>query len=124
MKYLRYVLCAVVIGVSLGYATPAFAMDDGDALKQAEGLVKQAWNPGGDPPSDADRTDLLTKAIALIKSEPDRRLHRKRMDAQRLVQLAIDTIKAGDADHKVNGMLQDADRDLRDAISTAEQHLN
>jgi hypothetical protein len=122
MKYFRYVLCAVVTGVILGYATPVFAGDDGDVLKQSEELLKQAWNPGGDPPSDADRTDLLTKAIALAKSEPDHRLHRTRMEAVRLMQLAVDTIKAGDADHKVNGLLQDADRDLRNAIETAESH--
>jgi len=122
MKNFRYVVGALVVSVILGSATPVFAGDDGEVMKQAEDLVKQAWNPGGDPPSDADRTQMLTKAVELAKSEPDHRLHGKRVEAIRLIQLALDTIKAGDPGHKVNGMLQDADRELRDAISGAESH--
>ena len=122
MKLFRYVLCACAAGAILGYATPAFAGDDGDVLKQADDLVKQAWNPGGDPPSSDQRTDLLTKAIDLAKSEPDHRLHHQREEAIRDLQLAIDTIKAGDPDNKVNGILKDADEDLRNAIRRAESH--
>ena len=122
MKLFRSVACACVAGAFLGYATPVFANDDGDVLKQSEDLLKQAWNPGGDPPSNDQRTDLLTKAIELAKTESDHRLHGQRMKAVRDMQLAIDTIKAGDPDNKVNGILQDADRELRNAIERAEAH--
>jgi hypothetical protein len=122
MKLFRYVLCACVAGAILGYATPAFAGDDGGVLKQSEDLLKQAWNPGGDPPSDDDRIKFLSQAIELAKTEPDHRLHRQRVEAVRDMQLAIDTIKAGDPDHKVNGILKDADSALRNAIERAEGH--
>ena len=124
MKFtvVRYALCVAAIGAVLGCPVVAFAGDDGDVLKQAEALVKQAWNPGGDPPAADDRTDLLKKAIDLARSEPDHRLAGRRVEAMRLIKLAIDDIKAGDPDNKVNGLLQDADRALRDAIEGAESH--
>ncbi len=122
MKNSRYVMCALVACAIFGTATPVFAGDDGAVLKQAEDLVKQAWNPGGDPPGNDQRTQLITKAIELAKSEPDRRLHHQRQNAVRLLQAALDTLKGGDPDNKVTGMLQDADRDLRNAMETAEAH--
>jgi hypothetical protein len=122
MKNFRFVLCAITAGAIFGSASPAFAGDDGDAMKQAEDLVKQAWNPGGDPPSNDDRTQLITKAITLAQSEPDHNLRGQRVLAIRELQLAIETIKAGGPDSKVTGLLQEADRDLRTAIGNAESH--
>jgi hypothetical protein len=120
--FVRYALCMAAVGSVLGWPAVAFAGDDGDVLKQAEASLKQAWNPGGDAPSADDRIELLNEAIKLARSEPDRRLALRRMDAVRLMKLAIDDIKAGDPDNKVNGLLQDADRALRDAIGIAESH--
>jgi hypothetical protein len=122
MKHFRFALCAITVGAILGSALPAFAGDDGDVLKQAEDLVKQAWNPGGAPPSNDDRTQLITKAIALAQSEPDHRLRGQRAKAIRELQLAIETLKAGDPDNKVTGMLVEADRGLRNSIEKAEAH--
>jgi hypothetical protein len=120
MKYFRHVLCAVVAGAILGLATPSFANDDGELLKQAEDLVKQAWNPGGDPPS--NRVDLITQAITLAQNEPDHRLRGTRMAGIRTLQQALEAIKGGESDDKVSGLLQDADRNLREAIEGAESH--
>ena len=107
----------------LGYCAPAFAdNDDGNLLKQAEVLLKQAWNPGGDPPSNDKRTELLNKAIELALKEPDHRLHGTRMEAVRLMKAALDEIKAGDPNNKATGDIEDADRALRSAIEGAEAH--
>lgn len=98
--------------------------DDGDGslLKQAEALLKQAWNAGGDPPSDDVRIDLLNKAIKLAMAEPDHRLGRQRVDAIHLMKAALEEIKAGDPNHKANADMQDADSALRSAIEIAESH--
>ena len=122
MRNYRYVLCSVAVGAIFGAATPAFAGDDGAVLKQSEDLLKQAWNPGGDPPSNDERTQLLTRAIKLADSEPDHHLHLQRVKAVNLMQKAIDTIKAGDPNNQVDSLLQDADSDLRNAIENAEAH--
>jgi hypothetical protein len=103
-------------------STPVWAGDNGDFLKQAEVLVKQAWNPGDTPPSAADRIDLLTKARKLITSEPDHQLRGRAMAAKDSIDAALAELKKGDPDNKVTGDLQDADRALRDAIEIAESH--
>ena len=118
----RCVLCLVSMGVILGLSARAFADDDGDLLKQSEDLLKQAWNPGGDPPSNDQRTELLGKAIALAQKEPDHRLARNRVAAIQSMKAALEEIKAGDPNNKANEDMQDADRDLRDAIAIAESH--
>jgi hypothetical protein len=122
MKIIRYFLCAVAVGTTLGLAMPVFAADDGDLIKQAEALVKQAWNAGGDPPSADERVQLLTKAYDLAKEEPDHRLRGTRAEAMRMIQVAIDAIKGGEEESKIYADLDEADRKLRDAISIAEGH--
>jgi hypothetical protein len=101
---------------------PAFAGDDGSLLKQAEDLVKQAWNPGGDPPSADDRTKMLTQALELTQKEPDHRLAMNRVAAMKSIRAALEELKTGDPNNKVNDDLIDADRALRDAIEIAESH--
>lgn len=118
----RRAVCSMAVVVILGWQMPAFAGDDGDLLKQAEVLVKQAWNPGGDPPSKDDRTQWLTKAAQLAHDEPDHRLGGKRVEAVRLIKLAEDDINAGASESKISGDLEDADRLLRTAIEGAEGH--
>ena len=118
----RFAVGSVAVGAILGWAAPAYAGDDGALLKQAEDLVHQAWNPGGDPPSNDDRTQLLTKAIELAAKEPDHRLAGRRVEAIRLIKAALEEMKNGDPENRVNGDLQDADRALRDAMEGAESH--
>jgi hypothetical protein len=122
---LRYDLLCAVFGAILLCSTPLFAdngTDDGAALKQAEDLVKQAWNLGGDTPSVADRTQWLTKALDLLKAEPDHHLHGTKMKAMALINTALDELKAGDPGNLVPGNLRDADSELRQAIQNAESH--
>jgi len=122
MKNFRFVVGAIAIGAIFGSVTPVFAADDGGALKQADDLVKQAWNPGGDPPSTDQRTQWVSKAIELAKSESDHRLKGQRVEAIRFMQQALESIKAGDEESKISEALEDADRDLRDSIERAESH--
>ena len=117
------VLTLVVLGGVLGLATPAF----GDAapvsagmLNQAYDLVHQAWNPGGDPPSNAVRIDLLTKALPLVKDAPDHHLKGTRVQAMRDIKAALDVLKAGDPDHKAGDLIHTVAEELRDALSLSQ----
>jgi hypothetical protein len=118
----RFAMSVVAAGAILGWSVPAFAGDDGDIMKKAEDLVKQAMNPGGDPPAANDRIDLLNKAVALAEEEPDHRLRGERVEAIRTIKLAIEGIKSGDSESNIYADLDDADRELREAIEMAEAH--
>jgi hypothetical protein len=122
IAFVRHATSCAILGAILGWPVAAVAGDDGDLLKQAEDLVHQAWNPGGDAPSNDDRTQLINKAIELAQKEPDHRLHGTRVEAIRLLKAALEQIKNGDPDNRVSGELQDADRELRDAMEGAQSH--
>ena len=122
ISLIRLSICGAVAGAMLGWSSVAWAGDEGDLLKQAQDLVHQAWNPGGNPPSNDQRTQLLTKALELTKAEPDHHLHRNRLEAMRLMRAALEEIKIGDPNNKVTADLQDADRALREAIEDAQAH--
>ncbi len=110
-----------VLTAMLSLALPAWADDSSaDMLNKAYDLVHQAWNPGGDPPSDAQRTDLLTKALDLTKNAPDHHLKGTRKQAMLDIQAALDLLKNGDSDHKAGDLIHKAADDLRDAISLAQ----
>lgn len=96
---------------------PALANDTADNLKQAAQLVHEAWNPAGDPLSDDKRTELLAKALDLAVNSPQRHVHGHRVKAIAFIRAALDDIKNGDPDKKVNGLLHDADSELRESIS-------
>ena len=89
-------------------------------LKQAEDLVHQAWNPAGDPPSNDQRTQLLTKAVDLAKNAPQHRVHGHRVHAILLMRSALDELKNGDPGNKVSGYLKDADSELRESFSESD----
>jgi hypothetical protein len=117
------VFMLVILGGVLGLTAPAFgdaAPVSADLLNQAYDLVHQAWNPGGDPPSDAQRTELLTKALGLIKDAPDHHLKGTRVQASRDIKAALDMLKAGDPDHKAGDLIHTAAEELRDAISLSQ----
>jgi hypothetical protein len=120
ISLLPTVFYSAALTLLISLSSPVFGDDDGDMLKQAEDLVHQAWAPGADtPPTDAQRTDFLTKALELAKNAPQHHVHRHRMKAVQLMKATLDEIKNGDPDKKVNGMLKDADSELREAISEA-----
>jgi hypothetical protein len=89
-------------------------------LNQAFDLVHQAWNPEGDPPSNDERTKLLTQALKLVKDTPDHRLKGHRVLAMRDINAALDLIKNGDPDNKAVEAIHDAAEELRTALSIAE----
>jgi hypothetical protein len=107
----------VLLAAVLAWSMPVRADDDADALKQAEDLVHQAWNPGGDAPPRDQQEDLLQKAIDLAVHAPQHRVHGHRVHAIELMRGALDLLKNGDADNKVPDLLRNADSELREAIS-------
>lgn len=117
-------LAGVVVGGALGCATPIFGDDAAQVaagmLNQAYDLVHKAWNPGGDPPSAAEQTDLLTKALKLTQDAPDHHLRGTRVQAVLDLKAALAMLKNGDPDHKLNDLIHTAADDLRAAASLAE----
>ncbi len=116
---IRGSILPAVIGLAISFS-PLVADDNTDMLNKALDLVHQAWNPAGDPPSDAQRTDLLNQALKLAKAAPDHHLRNHRVQAILDIKAALTEIQAGDADHKAADYMQDADSELRTAISIAQ----
>lgn len=117
--------CVALISIFLGLSAPAHAEMQA-TLNAALDMIHQAWNPGGDPLPDAQRTDLLNKAIALLHEPPDKhakipkdlvKLHKKIIGE---INDALDALQKGDPDHKVDGYLHDADEDIRTVLSELE----
>ncbi|MCE0522778.1 MAG: hypothetical protein LV480_07695 [Methylacidiphilales bacterium] len=100
----------------LTFSTPAFGESD-DMLKQAEDLVHQAWNPAGDPPSYAQRTDLLTQAMKLLQNVPQHYLKGLRVQAINDIKAALYEIKQGDPNNKATSYIRDADSRIRSALA-------
>jgi hypothetical protein len=113
------VLATAAVGTVLVFGASAYG-EDSDMLNQALDLVHQAWNPGGDPPSDADRTQLLNKALTLAQNAPEHRVRGHRVQAILDIKAALALIKDGDADHKATEMIHDAADQLRDALTIAQ----
>jgi hypothetical protein len=108
-----------MLSAALSFSAPVFG-EDTDMLNQALDLVHQAWNPGGDPPSDDQRTDLLNQALKLAHDAPEHHVKGHRVQAIRDIKAALSLIKNGDPDHKAVEYIRDADSELRDALSIAE----
>ena len=89
-------------------------------LEQARDLVHQALSPGGDQPSDAQRTDLLTQAKTLAQKSPDTRTRGHRVRAIHDIVAALFELQRGDPDNKAKDYIRDADSELRTAISIAK----
>jgi hypothetical protein len=107
------------LGTVLFSSTPLLA-DESDMLNKAFDLVHQALNPGGDPPSDAERTDLLKQAVDLAENSPDHQLAGHRVKAIRDIKAALFLLKDGDADHHADAYIRDASVELRAAIALVE----
>jgi len=101
-----------IFGAILIFSTPAYAAGD-PLIDKARDQLHEALNPGGDPPSDADRTALLKSALALLqKSAPV--YHGQRAKAIEDIKLALEAISKGDPDHKVKGLIREALDYVRD----------
>jgi hypothetical protein len=115
------VFLVAVLSFALGFAAPVFGDADVDVLNQAQDLVHQALNPGGDPPSNAQRIDLLNQALKLLQQiPPDKsqyRGHRKKAVFD--LRAALGELNQGDPNNKATDDIEDASAAIRDAISDA-----
>jgi ankyrin repeat protein len=112
--------CSVVIlGAALAFSLPALGQDTTDMLSKSLGLVHQVETPAGNPPTDAQRIELLTQAIQMAQEAPNHRLKGHRVLAIQAIRTAIAEIRSGDPDNKVAGYLQTADTELDASISLA-----
>ena len=108
----------VLLSSVLTLATPVFGQD-ADLLNKALDLVRQARNPGGDPPSISERTTLLTQAMQLAQESPEHHVKGNRVKAIQDIKAALAEIKMGDPDNKAHEYIRDADSELRSALSIA-----
>jgi hypothetical protein len=113
---------APVIGLVLFFSAPVFAEDGSiGLLNQACDVVHQAWNPGGDPPSDVQRTDLLNQALKLIQKAHSWKHYGGHLaKAFKDIQAALSLIKSGVPPDKVTDPIHDAETELRNALAFAE----
>jgi hypothetical protein len=107
------VFCAMTV------FAPVFA-EDADMLNKAFDLVHQAWNPGGDPLSNEQRTDLLNQALKLTQDAPQHHVKGHRVQAVLDIKAALDLLKDGDPDNKAVELIHDASDQLREALRIAE----
>ena len=114
-SFVLHAFWVAILSAVLTFSAPVFG--DDDLLNQAFDLVHQAWNPGGDPPSDDQRTELLTQALELAKDAPDHHVRGHRVQAILDIKAALTLIKDGDSDHKADEYIRDAASELRTAIS-------
>jgi len=108
-----------VLGAVLSFSAPVFG-EDTDMLNKAFDLVHQAWNPGGDTPSDDVRTDLLTQALTLAQNAPEHNVKGHRVKAIFEIKAALALIKDGDPDHKAADHIRTAADELRTALSISD----
>jgi hypothetical protein len=110
-------ILVAVMGIFLGLSAPAFG---DDMLNQALDLVHQALNPGGDQPSNDDRTTWLTQALGLAQKSPIRNARGHRVKAINDIRAALDAIKQGSPDHEVADYIRAAYSELRTATALAD----
>jgi hypothetical protein len=122
-SFVRNTLLVVLIGAALSFSPPVFG-DDTDMLKKALDLVHQVENPAGNPPTDAQRIDLLTQAIALAQEAPNHRLKGHRVLAIQAIRGALAEIRSGDPNHKVAAFLQTADAEMSTSVSLASNTVS
>ena len=112
-------LSIALISAVLSLAAPVFGEGTTDMLSKALDLVHQVANPTGNPPSDAQRIELLTKAIGLAQQAPNHRLKGHRVWAIQDIRAALAEIRKGDPDHKAADSLRDAESELSASVSLA-----
>ena len=117
-SFLVNALYVAIMSAFLSFSAPVFGQDT-DMLNKAFDLVHQAWNPGGDPPSDDQRTDLLNQALKLAQDAPQHNVAGHRVKAILDIKAALAAIKDGDPDHKAGDYIRDAASELRTALSLA-----
>lgn len=107
-----------IISVTLSFSSAMFGQDTTGMLSKALDLVHQAEKPRN-PPTDAQRIDLLTQAIKAAQEAPNHRLRGHRVQAIQFIRAAVTEILKNDPDHKAADYLRDADSELSAAVSLA-----
>jgi hypothetical protein len=105
-----------VIGLFFNFSPVALG-DDADTatMTQAHDLLHQALGiDDTTPPSDADRTNLLNQAKALLQNAPPAHYHRHRLNAIKYIDAALFELGRSDPDHKVMDYIRSADSEVRD----------
>jgi hypothetical protein len=100
-----------LLGVTLILSSPAMA--DAPKADDVREILEKAWNPSGDAPSNADRTDMLKQAMKLLKSMTVG-YHGHRMKAMKFIDSALYELDKGDPDHKVTDLIHSAVSEVRD----------
>jgi len=112
-------LLIALIGAALVFSPPGFGQDTTDMLGKALAVVRQVENPTGNPPTDAQRIDLLTQAIEMAQEAPNHRLKGHRVLAIQAIRGAIAEIRNGDPNHQAINYLHTADAELTASVSLA-----
>jgi hypothetical protein len=100
-----------LIGAALNLTSPVFA--DAPKADDVREILEKAWNPSGDAPSNADRTDMLKQAMKLLKSMTVG-YHGHRIKAMKFIDSALYELDKGDPDHKVTDLIHSAMNEVRD----------
>ena len=87
--------------------------DEHSTLEAIHDKLHQAMNPGGDAPSNADRTSLLKAALEELK-DLSPWYHGHRNAAISDIKMALDALKAGDENNEVYNDIRNADNEVRD----------
>jgi ankyrin repeat protein len=119
MSFLRSTPLIALIVAGFGFSRPLFGQDTTDMLSKALDLVHQVESPAGNPPTDAQRIELLTQAIKTAQEAPNHRLKGHRVLAIQAIRNAITEIRGGDPNHQVAIYLHTADTELNTSISLA-----
>ena len=102
---------SVLVAVIFGGILPVHA-DEHSMLEAIHDKLHQAMNPGGDAPSDAERTALLQAALKELKDLPfGYRGHRNAAISD--VKMALDALKSGNENNEVYNDIRDADAEVR-----------
>lgn len=113
-------LSVILISFVLIFAPPVFGDDTADMLAKALDLVHHVENPTGNPPTDAQRIDLLTQAITMAQQAPNHRLKGHRVLAIQALRSAIAEIRAGDPNQQAATYLHTADTELSISVSLTD----
>jgi hypothetical protein len=89
--------------------------DEHSMIEAIHDKLHQAMNPGGDAPSDAERTSLLQAALEELKDLPFGHWghwgHRNAAISD--VKMALDALKSGNENREVYNDIRDADAEVR-----------
>jgi hypothetical protein len=105
--------CSLAVLALAGFALSPVFGDDHTLIEDAHHQLEKALNPGGDPPSDADRTALLQATLEDLKNLPHY-YRGKRVEAMACIKSALLELKNGGSAEQVSEDIREADSDVRD----------